>query len=943
MTTKKSYLRRTLLWGAMLLGGVGFLPVTATPSPSKDALRTGTLPNGLTYYVRHTAVQPGVAGFYLVQNVGSLMEEDNQRGLAHFLEHMAFNASQSFPGQIDRFFQRNNLTGYNAYTAQDETVYNVDDVPTSNRALVDSCLLVLHDWCHALTLPPKGIEKERGIILEEWRMRRDAVARARERIVGALYNNSRYATRETIGDPEVLASFGREQLASYYHRWYRPDLQAVIVVGDIDADAVEEFIRVRFADIPAPKNPEPRPIYTIAENPEPAYVKVVERDLAGVSMEFTQRIAKPVTASTPEELIRRITIRELFNKMIGARLAQLTTGDDQTLYGAGIEYSELLRGYDGLTISVRPYPGRDFRALYRVLEVWEAARKLGFTPSEFDRQRRQMLRQADGFEQNLDRIGYDVYATLYRNHYLNSTPIVEPSLRGELMRKVLQTLTLEQVNGWMKSWAERDADRVFIVSGNDPEYDYLTLDDILAAGQDVSESDLRQPEFAADTMRLIDFALNPVKIKKERRLPVGDAVEWTFANGARVCFKSADNGLGRFRLQAVSEGGLSLVAEKDIPSANAVEALAFASGVYRTDRSAMISMMQNHDLDITFSLQNKREVIHGQTLSSEADRFFELLYLGLTHPRFDETEFVRYVNELKISYQTRRPTSLEQVMDSVKMLYSKPSPRMPEVDSAYLAQIDLKRVAAIFEERFCNPCDFVFYLSGDLTEAEARAYAAKYIGTLPKGASRKERAAQYPSTALTESLTREFKAEMPDQKAIVDLTFSNNLKLDRRDAVAFWLMGVVLNSRCTDEIRERRGGSYNINVGTRYSETSDPRQWLTIHFETSTDKVSEMKTAVYKELDDLLRDGVTTQDVEAIVSAQKQRLAAQPRDTDFWLGALYNYLTKGEDQTKPDYQTSVLDAVTPQDVQRVAQAFWHGARKVDIVINAQQRENNTDK
>lgn len=940
MIAPKTYIARALLVSVALFAGVaaGF-----AASPATDALRTGKLANGLTYYVRHTTVQPGVAGFYLVQNVGSLMEEEDQRGLAHFLEHMAFNASKNFPGQIDRFFLRNNLTGYNAYTAQDETVYNVDGVPTENAVLVDSCLLVLHDWCHFLTLPEKGIEKERGIILEEWRTRRDAVARAREKIVEKLYNGSRYATREAIGDLKVLETFQRDQLASYYDRWYRPDLQAVIVVGDIDTEAVERFICKHFGDIPAVKKPQPRPIYTVPNNPPPSYVKVVEPELTRAGMEFTQRFAKPAAAASAEELIRRITIRQLFNKMLGARLAQLTTGSDQTLYGAEIAYDELLRGYDALTMSILPYPGRDFRALYRVLEVWETARKLGFTPHEFEMQRQQMLRQAEGFEQNLDRVGYEVYATLYRNHYLNSTPIVEPAQRGALMRDVLETLRVEEVNGWMKGWSSTDDNRIFIVSGNDPQYDYLALEDILNAESDVREGDLRQPTFAVDTARLIDFALKPAKIQKERRLPIGDAVEWSFSNGARVVFKSSDNGLGRFRLMGVSEGGLSLVKDADIPSANAVEALAFASGVYKTDRSAMIELMQNHDMDITFQLQNRREMIRGEAMATDADRFFELLYLGITHPRFDEAEFARYVNELKISLDTRRPSELDKVLDSVRMVYSKPSPRTPEVDADYLTRIDAARVEAIFRERFTNPAEFVFYLAGDLTEEQARVYAMKYIGTLPTVKGRRERVATLPAQTDTASVKREFIAAMPDDKAIVDLGFSNNHILSRADALAFWLVGVVLNSRMTDEIRERLGGSYNVTVVSRYNENSEPHQWLTVHFETGSAKVEQMKAAAYKEIDDLLRDGITAQDVESITSAQKQRLAAQPRNTDFWINALFSYIEKGEDQTRPDYHTAVLDAVTPADAMRVARDFWEGVRRFDIVIKAPQNENKTDK
>lgn len=930
---------RTAIFGLTTACLAAAAPVRA----AGDEARCGRLDNGLTYYIRHVGTQPGVAGFYLVQNVGSLMEEDNQKGLAHFLEHMAFNASHHFPGRIDRFLQRRGLVHYNAYTAQDETVYAIDDVPADDRPLMDSCLLVLRDWCHFLTLPEEGIEKERGIVLEEWRMRRDAVARARERIVEALYNGSRYASREAIGDREVLETFGRAELAAYYDRWYRPDLQAVIAVGDFDAAHVEAFVRSRFADIPAASSAAPpRPRYAIAPRREPAYVKVVDPELEGVAMEFTQRIERPAPAATPEEVLRRIVIRDCFNRMLETRLAALSVDDDPAILSAGIEYGPLLRGYDALTMSIRPYPGRDFRALYEVFRIWETVRRLGFTPREFELQMRQQLRQAEALERNVGRADYETYAMLYQAHFLQGVPVVEPAERGALLRKVLAGLTLGDLNGWIGSWASTDDNRVFVVSGSDPDYDYPSLGTILDAEADVRDEEPEQPIFTGDTVSLIDFRLEPAPIVRSRRLPVGDAAEWTFANGARVVFKSADAGAGRFRLTAFSEGGLSLVADEDLPSARAIEPLAFASGVYRTDRSAMIPLMRNHDIEIAFRLGERQEIISGEALCNEADRFFELLHLGLTHPRFDEPEFARYTNGLLLSLATRKADAMDRVADTLRMLLSVPSPRSAVVDSAYVGRMELDRVKRIFRERFCAPEEFVFFLAGDLSEAEARDYAARYIGTLPASGRRRERAVAHPSTVRAVSLSRTFDIERPDGKARVDISFSNDLKFNRRQRMAFWLGGTVLNSRCKEEIRERRGGTYDIGVSTRYDAYADPRERLTVRFETGSDRVDEMKKAFYEEWEYLLREGVTPEDVRSIVGARKQQIASQPRDTGFWIGALYGYIRRGEDVTRPGYETRNLDRMTPRKVRRVMRRFGRGARSTDIVIRAVSRSDTAN-
>lgn len=923
----------------------GILPASGVQAAAGSGdFRSGRLPNSLTYYVRHTAAQPGRAGFYLVQNVGSLMEEDNQQGLAHFLEHMAFNGSQNFPGQIDRFLQRRNLNRYNAYTDYDQTVYNIDNVPTADRTLVDSSLLVLHDWCHFLTFPEQGIAKERGIILEERRTRRDAVARAREQIVQVLYNGSRYSSREVIGKQEVLESFVRADLESYYKRWYRPDLQAVIVVGDIDPQYVEDYIKEHFSQIPMPENAAPRPIYTIDDCEKPQYVHVVDEELGQPMMEFTQRFAKQPAAKDARELIKRITLRQLYNSMMSARMSRSIGADKSAVRQASISYDQLLRGYDASSITITPYPQRDFRALYEVFGVLETVRKFGFTPYEFEQNKRVILREAEGFENNLDKIGYGVYVTLYENHYLNSTPVVEPTQRAKLMREVVGELTVEDLNAWVKERISGDANRVFVVSGSDPAYEYLTLEDILSAEQDVRESDLQQPSFAADTTHLIDFPLRAGTIVREQKLPVGDATMWTLSNGAKVCFKAAEPGSGKFRISAVSKGGLSLIEPKDIPSAQSISSLAFSSGVYNTSRSAMIDMMQGREMEITFSLQNLGEMIVANASSSEAERLFEMFHLGLTKPRFDEPEFARYINELKLSIETRRPTPFDMVADSVSALFTKPSPRRPKVDQAYIDQISLERVRTLFSERFCNPADFTYYIVGDLDLGQVRELACRYIGSIESPSRKTEKYILHPTTNTSVPFTKEYIIDMPDDKAIIDISYSANIKMSREQSTAFWLMGVILNSRSTDEIRERRGGSYNVEVSTRNNELADPRQWLTVHFETSGDKVDEMKQAVYKEIDDIVRDGVTQADVNSIVSAQKERLASTRRDIGYWLNAINTYLEDGVDPTRADYHTSVLDAMTPEAVKRIAVEFNKKARKAEIVVRAKpaQKESKNE-
>ncbi len=925
----KSLLKKFLC--VLFLGG---LTSVGEAAPAED-MRTGKLENGLTYYIRHVGTNPGRAGLSFVQNTGSMMEEDGQRGLAHVLEHLAFNGSEGFPERIDRFLQNHGIVTFNAYTGYDETVYSIDEVPTGKPELLDSCILILKEWSHGLTLPEEGIEKERRIIIEEWRTRRDAVARAREQIVGELYNHSRYAEREVIGELEVLENFTHKDLVDYYRKWYRPEFQAVIIVGDIDAERVEAFVREHFSDIPASAADAPeRPQYKIDNHDGPKYIKAVDGGLGAPRMEFTRRLDAENPAQTAEEVIRRVVLRDCFNNMMATRLSALTTSDEQTVYDATIDLGALLRDYDALTISLQPYPGRDFMAVYNLFCIWNTVLRQGFTAQEFERQMRRQLRQAEAFDRNVGEVGYDVFSFLYRTNFLEKVPVVEPSERGGLMRRVVDGLTLEDLNSWVAEWSSGNDNWVYVVSGSEEDYDYLPLEGIIEAEEEARESEPVLPAFVNDEISLIDFPLNPSAAVSERHLPLGDAVEWRFANGARVVFKNAESGRGHFRMTAFSEGGLSLVADEDLPSASAIESLAFASGVYNTDRSAMIQLMKHHELEIAFRLQERREVITGEAQSDEAGMFFELLHLGLTRLRFDESEFTRYTNSISLALASRSKDQMSRVAGEIRELFMEPGPRNAAVDSVYISKMELDRVRRIFKERFCTPEDFTFYIIGDLSETEARRYAELYIGTLPAAGIRPEKAVNHHVKIPSSSVSRVFEVERPDSKANINISFTGNMVMSRRERSAFWLAGAVLNSRCKDEIRDRRGGTYDIRVSTRYDFDARPHSWVTVNFDTGADRVEEMKEAFYAEWRYLLEQGVTEADIESIVTARKQQIAQQKRGMEYWMNALYRYMDKGEDVTGPDYEVKDLERLTPQKVRAVIRRFAKDARKVEIVVKA---------
>lgn len=921
--------KQTIKFIILLYSLLASLAVIAQPG---DVFRSGRLENGLTYYVRHSGLQPGEANFYLVQNVGSLMEEENQNGLAHFLEHMAFNATRTFPQRVDLFLQSHNITSYNAYTSYHETVYNLDNIPVKEQGIRDSCLLILRDWCHYLLLTEEGIAKERGIIEEEWRRGQDAMARTLDSTNKFLYNHSKYASHNVIGNIEVVRHFKRDELVAYYNDWYRPELQAVIVVGDMDVKQTEEFIRREFSMIPATVGKAVREEYPIPENKEPLYCQVADNGLESVSIDLIQRVVKPALAGSKEEQVKRMIVRQFYNQMLSGRLRKLPENEEAGVYRALAGYDELTRGYDCFTLSVNPYPQKDFRALSEVFQVIETVKHFGFTPYEFELQKKQLLRQIDGFDRNMNKLRNEVFVSLYRYHFLEGIVPVEPEERNRLTRSCLEKMTVEDVNTWMRNWADHDDNRVFIVTANEKDYPCLSREDILDAETDVRSLDLEPVVFGVDTTSLVDFQLRPGKIVKERVLPIGNAREWTLGNGAKVIFKITDEGSGKVEFMARSNGGMSLVKPEDLPSANALNSLVLQSGLYRTGKNRMSELMQERNQTLSASLQELYESVQGTTPTEEVRSFFEWVYLLFTQPRFEETEFTRYINELKLVADTKR-TPLENISDSISRLFMASSPRLWKFDTNYIKAIQREKIETIYNDRFGDASDFVFYIVGDLEEATARDLVCRYIANLP-AVHRKEKYVGHDLNRHFRKVEKTYEVEMPDNKAMVELSLRNSIRFSRPESVAFWMFGAILKSRCVQELREKRGGTYDIEVATTYTDTPFCLEDLMIRFETEKQKVAELKEWVWKEIQQMAAGGVTPEDVRSIATAQKRRLASQPMGRRFWLDALYSYDEKGLDKTKPEFHNEVLDAVTSESMGKVIRKFLKKAEIADIVIQS---------
>lgn len=893
----------------------------------------GKLGNGLTYYIRHTDMQPGYADFYLVQNVGALMEEDNQNGLAHFLEHMAFNGSESFAEGIPHFLNRRGVREFNARTGQDETVYYMSQVPTEDAGLVDSCILVMRDWSGFLLLDPKEIDKERGVIFEERRQRRDLAARLREQTDPYVYNHSKYATHNVIGTVEVLGTFTPEELRAYYRDFYRPDLQAVIIIGDVDAQQVLAGVERWFAPIPKRVAPKPRLVYEIPENETPLYGKAIDKAVGENSVTLIKRIRQKSFTSV-KEMMKNNILNLFYNNIVGKQLKAYINTQDPAFYGAMVDYGNLVRNYDSRTIHLKAFPGREREALKQLLEEVERIHRFALDEKAVQDEIEAYLPGLAETEQYKDKLSNEVYVQIYQNNFLLGKPITHVDEDITLSREILSELKAKDLQDWVAAWDAGDKNWVFVMQGNDPEYDFPTQQEITAMMREVREADLQPLDFRVKKVPLMDFEVEGGQIVREKKLkPIG-AEEWTLSNGCRVYYKFSDTDGVRVSLLGESPGGTSLLPAEDLPSAHALSDLIMRSGLYKHDMRTMEEILRGHRMNINVSLGDEYEGVSGVCDNADAEMMFQVLYLFLEEPRFTREDFDKYVFLKKMEWENTPRTVNDTINEAIRGLRMKESPRQWKVDEHFYDAMSFDKMVAIYRDRFRDASDFCFYLAGNISREEAQKLVVRYLGALPS-VYRTEKAVKY-DLEKKGSMKETIEANLSDGKYIVNIEFQNHLKLKPAENLCLDMIEMVLSERYRELIREEEGGAYGVNVKASYSEGPDYAQFLGVNFQSSVEKGERMRAIVHEQIQKLIDEGVSDIDVEDMVLMMKKGRASflKNRGNGHWMEAMRTYAGTGRNIDDPAGFEKVIDKIDGKAVQALARKFFATAHCMDLVVKS---------
>ena len=927
---------------------IGFLFFSFSPANAQmNGLRKGKLANGLTYYIYNDGSATGEAQYYLYQNVGAILENDEEMGLAHVLEHLAFNTTDHFPNGVMNFLRSNNLNDFEAFTGVDDTRYAVHNVPTNDAKLNENMLWVLRDWCHGVKMTPKDIEKERGIILEEWRHRSGVDRRLTDAIAPVVYNHAGYATHNVIGSQKILETFQQKQVKQFYDKWYRPNMQFIAVIGDVDVDQMEKNIQTVFKTLPAKQAPAVNPqTRQIPDNTTPLYMRFIDPENKSASFGLYQRYE--VKGNAPEEdRVRQFIFTKFFNTLAPKRFVMLKNADKESYIAAEVSLSPLVRNYYQMAWDMVPYQGNEQKALQQMLAVRDNLRDQGFTAAEFNAEKEKMY---NGMKDVLEAKGLgtpDNALMLFRQNFLYDIPVQD--FRGQINRNLetLVELEVEDMNAWMKSLLN-DNNLAFVTYSKSQSEMNITENDLMAALKEKSSfSDMAHADGMKPISQLIDFPLTGGKIVSEKQLKTLQAKEWTLSNGAKVLYRYVPELSGKFLFAGSAEGGKSIVPAQELANYNAMRSLLMQSGVYNYNRNQLAQWLQGKNINLSLSLEDYSDGIGGNAPVDKADDFFSYLYLILSRQNFSKSAFDKYVQRNLYVYENRATTGMAAVQDSIQQLLYPVSAMNPRQDEAFFKSVQFDKLQEQFQAHLGDASRFTYCLIGDIPEAKAKELVLRYIGSL-KGEGKPVKTAIQPMdfSSSTPVIKRTFETETEGGMAEIEISFANKQKLSEREQAALEVMRGLLERRYFDVLREKEHLTYTVGVQSNYTSQPVAGENLNIHLSTAKENADKAVSLVYSILDDVKAGRFSADEFKAAmvplaVDEEQSGAASQSNsDPSVWMALLNIYAETGNELSPNDNAASapVFKTLTPQDITAVAMKLMTNAKQREIIVKPAAQE-----
>ena len=939
-------MKKLMMLAVAAFAAAGAMAQMNQPIPADPELRTGKLENGMTYYIRHNDKPKGQADFYILHDVGAIQENDSQQGLAHFLEHMAFNGTKNLPGkQLTEYLETVGVkfgANLNAGTSWDQTIYNISDVPTSREGIIDSALLILHDWSHFIALEPKEIDSERGVIMEELRTRDGASWRSTMKLLQALGKGTKYEHRNLIGYLDGLKNFQHKELEDFYAQWYRPDYQAVVVVGDIDVDAVESKIKALMADIPAPAaDASHKETIVVPDNEEPIVSIFTDPEMQGTKVQlFIKRPALPKQMGNTIVAEANNVIEAYMTTMENARLQEIAMQPDAPFLGAGMGTGDVIGIIPTLNATVFVAMTQDgklargFEALYTELEK---VRRYGFTQGEFERAQENLMRQAERTYANRNDRRNGEFVQSYLNNYSKNSPIPDAETEWQLDSMLIKMLNVDAVNAFAAQTIT-PANQVIIVNAPEKEglttptaEELLAIRDKVAAGEVTAYEDnvVKEPLIPEGTV------LKGSPVKKTAEDAKLGTTEWTLANGAKVVVKHTDFKADEVRMSAVAKGGLSVLSDGEFYMGEMMPAVNSMSGVGKFPATELKKQLSGKSASVQPAVENYSSAMKGVCSPKDIETMLQLLYLNFTQPRFDRADYDNLIKMVRSQLENARTNPDYLMQEKVIDVTYGDNPRRQMISNEIVDKFDFEQLPAIYAKLYPGANGFVFTFVGNIDPETLKPLVEKYIGSIP--------AAKKPLNYIDDKVapvkgevTEEFTAPMQQPKVSVLYYHSGKMPYTFKDRMALSFLAQALNSRYLISIREEKGGTYGVRVkgSTEYipHQTYD----MTISFDTNEEMADELCEIVLKEIREIAENGPKTEDIEKNREFMLKNWKNSLEMNQGWMNYILAKYGSGLNYVG-EYEQAVRD-LTNADVQALAKKILADGNLVKVIMRPAKTE-----
>jgi len=910
------------------------------PLPVDKNVRIGQLDNGLTYYIRHNKLPENRAEFYIAQKVGSILEEPQQRGLAHFLEHMAFNGTKNFPGDdkglgVIPWCETVGIkfgTNLNAYTSIDETVYNISNAPIDRTGVLDSCLLILHDWSNYILLKDDEIDKERGVIREEWRSRNSGMLRVYTDLLPTIYQGDKYADCMPIGSIDVINNFPYKDIRDYYHKWYRPDLQGIVIVGDIDVDTVEAKLKAVFADVQKPVNPAERTYYPVTDNKEPIVAIGTDKEVDDPSIEiYFKQDATPDSEKNNVGYLASQYMTSMISSMLNARLSELVQSANPPFTRASSYYSDFFvaKTKEAFALSASSKADGIETALKTLLQETERARRFGFTESEYARARANYLQSLESAYNEREKTKHGSYVREYVQNFLNGEPI--PGIEAEyaMMNQLAPNIPLQAMNMVMQQLVP-DSNQVVIIAGPAKEgLKYPTKEEVINLLKGMKDLDLQAYVDKVSDEPLMKEAPKGGKIISEKEGDIYGSTKLVLSNGVTVYVKKTDFKADEIRMKGTSLGGKSIFPDKDALNFAVMDNVIAVGGLGNFSQVDLTKVLAGKKVSVNAGLGATTENVFGTCSPKDFETMMQLTYLTFTAPRKDAEAFESFKNRMKAQLESAQANPLSSINDSLQKAMYNNHPRVVMMKPEMVDQIDYDRILEMYNDRFKDASDFTFYFVGNIDLETAKPLIAEYLGALP-AINRKETFKDTKMSIRKGVYKNEYAKEQQTPTATIVFLYSGKAPYTLKNDILLSFATQVLDMVYTEEVREKEGGTYGVNCFGDLQKYPKEQLLLQIVFQTDPAKKDKLAGIVVDELKKLAAEGPSDVHLQKVKEYMLKKYADNQKENGYWMNNLNDYFYYGMDMTEG--YTDIVNSITAKDIQKFVSDLLKQGNEIEVTM-----------